>query len=348
MILKSKNKLWKKSILRKSSTIKDAINSLVSSSTRICMIINDKNKLLGVLNDGDIRRAIVKGYEMSAKVSEIMNTEPKILTYPIKPSEIKKIRKLDIHQIPIVNAKKILIGLYGDHLDEIKKKSNVVVIMSGGLGKRLKPFTNNVPKALVKINNREMLGIVIDKFNSYGFETFFFMLQHKSNQIISYINRKFNKKLNYKFFKEIKPLGTAGSLKLLNGIVKKSFLLINCDVISDLDYVEFLNFHKKTNSDITIAVKEIESRSDFGVIDAKGTRVYDINEKPVKKVSINGGIYALKPNILKLIKENENLDMISLIKRALIKKYKINKYPIYEKWIDVGTPIALKIARKNV
>jgi len=348
MILDKKNKFLLKSIINSSNTIEDAINSLVKSSTRICLIANKDKKLLGILNDGDIRRAIVKGYKMNKKVSEIMNTSPKTLSYPLDFNEINRIKKMDIFQIPIVDKNNRVVGLYNAKSEEVEKKKNHVVIMSGGVGKRLSPYTKKIPKALVLVNNKTLLEIIIEKIKFYGFNNYLFMLRHKSNLIKNYLKKKINNSLNYKCFVEKTPLGTAGSLKLLKNVVKRSFLLINCDIISDLDYGEFLNFHKKTKAHISIAVKEIESRTDFGVIKAKGNRVYDLEEKPIKKININGEIYVIEPKIINLIKKKENIDMISLIKRAIKKNYKVVIYPIYEKWIDVGTPNSLRVARKNV
>ena len=329
------------------STLKDAIKTLTNSSLRICLIVDKKFNLIGVINDGDIRRGLTNGLTLNSKIREIVNRNPITLKNSIvNEIFIKKIKKSDINLIPLIKGKKKVIGLLNSNL-EIFYQSNEteVVILSGGMGKRLRPITLTKPKPLIKINDKSIIDIVFEKISFFGFKNFTLMLKYQSSKIIKHIKHKSNKNLNYKFFIEKKYLGTAGSLFFLKNKIKKSFIVTNCDVISDINYLDLLNFHEKKKSNLTVVVKEIQNQSAFGILKTKGIKIKDIKEKPIDNSIVNCGIYVLNPKVLNLINPNSKLDMVSLIKKAIGKKYKVLVYQLYDNWIDVGNKNSLKVAK---
>ena len=341
-------KNWKKTLINLNSTIEDAIKTLTTSSLRICLIVDKKFNLIGVINDGDIRRGLTKGLSLNSKIREIINKKP-ITLKSTKVDEIfiNQIRNLDINLIPLIKGKKKVIGLLNSNLEIFYQNNDTeVIILGGGIGKRLRPLTLKKPKPLIKINDKSVIDIVFDKISFYGFRNFTLMLKYQSNKIIKHIKNRSNKNLNYKFFIEKKYLGTAGSLFFLKNKIKKSFIVTNCDVISDINYLDFLKFHKKKKSSLTLVVKEIQNQSAFGVLKTQGIKIKDIEEKPISNVIVNCGIYALDPKILSLMKKNSEMDMVSLIKKAIKKKYKVLVYQSYDNWIDIGNKNSLKIAKK--
>ena len=247
----------------------------------------------------------------------------------------------------MIKGKKKVIGLLNSNSETFYQNNDTeVVILGGGMGKRLRPLTLKRPKPLIKINDKSVIDIVFDKISFYGFRNFTLMLKYQSNKIIKHIKTRSNKSLNYNFFIEKKYLGTAGSLSFLKYKIKKNFIVTNCDVISDINYLDFLKFHKKKKSSLTLVVKEIQNQSAFGVLKTKGIKIKDIEEKPISNIIVNCGIYALDPKILNLINKNSELDMVSLIKKAIKKKYKVLVYNSYDNWIDIGNKNSLKVAKK--
>ena len=344
-------KNWKKSLLIHDSTIKDAIKSLSKSSLRICVVIDKKKNLIGIINDGDIRRGLSAGLTLDSKIIKTINKSP----VTIKKNDIddqillNKIKQLDINLVPLINTRKKVIGLVNlNSQNYFEDNNSEIVILSGGMGKRLRPTTLKTPKALVRINGKSVIDIIFEKIGFFGFVNFNLMLKYKSKKIIDHIKKKSNKNFNYQFFTEKKYLGTAGSLFYLKNKIKKNFIVTNCDIISEINYLDFLEFHNKNRADLTLAAREIESREDFGVLKSKGIKLLDVVEKPVKNIVINCGIYALNPKILKLIRKNSKFDMVSLVKEAINKKYKVLVYHSYENWIDIGSHKSLKVAKNIV
>ena len=222
-----------------------------------------------------------------------------------------------------------------------------VVIMSGGIGSRLRPMTNQIPKALVPIKKTPMLSIVIYNIRKHGFVNFILTTYYKRNLIKNYYKNGNNMNIKINYIDEKKPLGTAGSLSLLsNKIKEKNFLLSNCDVISEINYRSLLEFHIKNKADLTIAVKKYVTENHYGEVNTKGIKVSNIIEKPKKNIIINSGIYVLKKKCVKILERNQYMDMNVLITQMIKKKKKVIAFPFYENWFDLGTKEQLKIFKE--
>lgn len=340
---------YKKTIISETSKIKDAIRNLNSTGLKLSVIVDKQKNFVGVLGDGDIRRALISGLNINSNIKKIINRFP--LVVKIKTNEEVLKKKMDqkkIFQVPVIHKKKF-VGLYCyELLDHFHNYEDSVVIMSGGIGSRLRPLTANLPKALVKINNKPILRHVIENIRSSGFKNFIISTRYKAKKIHNFFKngKKFN--VNIKYINEKSPLGTIGAITLIKEKLSKDFIVTNCDIISDIDYADMLNYHKKNNAYATIGVREFETRSDFGEISSVGLKVKNIIEKPVKKVIINAGIYTFNKNIIKNLKYNKKKDVNELIKLIIKKRKKVILYPIYEKWLDVGTKESLKIAKNYI
>ena len=228
-------------------------------------------------------------------------------------------RHIDV--APIVKNGKV-IGIFSNK-KLISDESKVpVVIMCGGFGKRLKPITNQIPKALVKINNVPMLSLVINNLKKFGFNKFIFSTYFKSTLIKKYYKSGKSHNINIKYIREKRPLGTAGSLSLLSREIKeKNFILTNCDVISDIDYKNLLDFHIKNKADL-IAVKKFTSANLYGELNLKGINVSKIVEKPKKDIVINTAIYVLNKKCINYLNYNHRIDMNEFITKLVNRKKK--------------------------
>ncbi len=339
----------KKSFIRLENKISDALKSLINSGTRICIVVDKKNHFKGVLNDGDIRRALLKGKNLETKIQEIYNKKPIIIKKNFsKEISLKRLKEKSVDQAPIIDGKKV-VGIFFRDKFLFQNLKTPVVIMSGGLGKRLRPVTSKIPKALVLLKNKPMLSIVIQNIKNFGFNNFILTTFYKHGLIKKYFKNGSDLNIKINYITEKKPLGTAGSLSLISNKIKnKNFLLTNCDVLSDINYKNLLEYHLNNDADLTVAVKKSITQSQYGEINLKGINIENIVEKPKKDVIINSGIYVVKTNCLRFLKKNKNIDMNELISKLVKKNKRVIAYPFYESWYDLGTKEQLKVLKNYV
>ena len=339
----------KKTLIKLDQKISDALKSLQDSSNKICIVVDRNNYFKGVLNDGDIRRALLRGKNLETKIKEIYNKKPFILKKNFnKELSLKRLKEKGIDQVPIIDRHKV-IGIFFRDKFLLQNLKTPVVVMSGGLGSRLRPITAKIPKALVLIKNKPMLSVVIQNIKNFGFNNFILTTFYKHNLIKKYYKNGSNLNVKIKYITENKPLGTAGSLSLIGKKIKdKNFLLTNCDVLSGINYNNLLEYHINNNADVTIAVKKYVTQSQYGEINLKGINIENIDEKPKKDIIINSGIYVVKTSCLKFLKRNNHINMNELIMKLIKKNKKVIAFPFYESWYDLGTKEQLKISKNYV
>ena len=338
MFLKKKN--LKKIIMFDNSTILDVVNSLNSSTIKIVLIENKKGIFAGVINDGDIRRSLLKGYNINSPIKNIINRKCYI-SYSekdtAKKKKILKTKKNNVNHIPIKKKKKIF-GLFVIGLEKKnpKRKNNEnVVIMAGGFGKRLGDLTKNSPKALLKFEDKPLIRHIIENAQNCGFKHFVISIFYLKKMIKNFFKINPTLDSNIKFIEEKTPLGTIGSLRLIKKI-SSNFILMNCDVITNVDLSEILNFHKKNKSILTIGIKHFKYKNPYGVIISKNNKFSSFEEKPETDFNINAGIYVLNSRVIKIIKEKNLKNIEDLINFLSKNKKKILTFPIFEEWLDLG------------
>ena len=330
---------FKKTFIQLNQTIRDALKSLNISGSKLCIVVDKKYLFKGVLNDGDIRRALLIGKTLDTKIKYIYNKKPFVLRENFnKKKSLKKLKLKKIDQAPIINKKKVL-GVFNIDKSIFQNLNVPVVIMSGGYGLRLKPFTNILPKPLIPLNNKPVIDHIIDKFVVSGIKNFYISINKNSHQIMkSYFYQKKNK-YKIKFIEEKIPLGTAGSIKYLKKN-KKDFFVTNCDVIFDINFNKLYDFHKKNKYDFTLVVSYEENLLSYGVCRLKKNGLLKtIEEKPTFSYLANCGLYLMSPKIFKAMpkKINHSLDMNELISLALKKKFRIGTFIVSRNsWHDVG------------
>ena len=339
--------LIKQTSLLKTNNIRDAIKLLNKIQTKIVLIVNSKSQLLGTVNDGDIRRALALGNSIDLKLINVMNKKPVKVKKYTKISKIHFLMKTNsIFQIPEIDNNNKVIKLHFWNHQEIKEKKNIFFILAGGLGKRLRPLTNNTPKPMLKIARKPLLEHIIINATNFGFRRFYISVFYKKDKIIEYFSKKdfFREKINYII--EKKPLGTAGSLNLIRSKINESIVVVNGDVVSNVNFTDLIKFHKDNKASATMVVKQIKKTNPYGVIETKGIFINNILEKPIDELNINTGIYVLNPKILKYIpKRKIDMTEVFLILKKL--KKKIIVYPVYENWIDIGDKEDFDLAKKN-
>ena len=306
-------------------------------------MVNIKNKFVGTVTDGDIRRGLIRGLDLNTKLSEIMNPQA-ILVPPGTNEETAKQLMItnSILQLPIVDKNKIIKGLYS--LSDFLKinKKNPFIIMAGGKGLRLRPITKKIPKPMIKINGKPILETIINKAKNQGFENFIIITNYLSKIIEDYFkdNSKFGVKIS--IVKEQKFLGTIGGVWYAKKFINEDFVLTNGDIVSDIRYDEVLDYHHNLNSDITLAVNHHIQKISFGVVKTNGSKVEQIIEKPVEKKYINAGVYVFSKKVLKYLKKNKYNDVTNFINFLLTKRFKVNAFALHEDWNDIGLKENLK------
>ena len=336
------NKL-RKNLISKKTTIIKAIKILNDVKFKTLIIIDNNKKILGTLTDGDIRRGLLKGYNLDSEGGLVSKKNP--ITKIVGAKNKKKISYKDIDIIPNIHKSgKIKDFEIGDAADltGIYEDSLEIVLMAGGFGKRLMPLTRNVPKPLLKIKNKSILELAMENFKKYGFKFFNISIFYKSTIIKKYFKKKIFKDYKISYLEEKKPLGTAGCLSLLNyKKTRENILVFNGDVITDLNIINLLKFHYDTGSDITVCAKQYSKSSMYGEISFKGHKINKIIEKPEKQNFINAGIYLINKEMIKNMRP-KYIDMPNFIVSKIKSGCKVNIYPIYEYWNEIGNKEAFK------
>ncbi len=323
----------------------DSLRRINKLGGRSLIVVSNKRILKGILSSADLRKAILNHNITNEKINKIYNKKPKFIFSDEIQEKIKKIspnlKKFSI--IPVIDrkTKKIINVLDSEklNLSNIKKKNkrlNVsVVIMAGGKGTRLMPYTSVLPKPLLPINQKPTINHIIDRFTNFSNEKFFITLNYKSEILKTYLKdlSKINPLIT---IEEKKPLGTAGSLFLIKNKIKNDFFLTNCDTIINENYNDIYKHHKIKKNDITIVAATKKFKIPYGVCDEKENK-FLMREKPELKYNVNTGFYIISKNCLKVLKKREYLDFNVFLQKCKNHNKKIGIFKIKEKsWIDVG------------
>ena len=325
-------------IIYKNQSISEAITQITKSKIKILFVVDKKNKLIGSISSGDLRRSIRKKIDLNQSVEKIMFNKPK---YFIKNGKYHKSLK-DLICIPVVNKKKQIVDLEFNK-KYIQAKKNTVFLMAGGKGTRLLPLTQKIPKPLLKIKGIPIIEKIIINFAKQGFKDFIISVNYLGHKIKKYLGNGKRYKVKINYINEKKYLGTAGSLSLVN--FKKTIfpiIVTNSDLISDIDYNNLVNYHNKKKAYNTICGKNKVFEMPYGEILQSREKVKSIIEKPKIYHLVNAGVYVINENIIKKNIKNKKLMMNDYIIHQLKKRKKVFCYPIYENWIDIGNKIDFK------
>lgn len=337
----------KKYTINSNSTIKESLQKLTLCGEKCIIVVNNKNELLGTLSDGDIRKSIVNHKSLSCKITNIYNKNPKkFYEGKINNALVEKyFLDLRLEVIPIINNKKQLVDLIlfskyfkkNTYKHEEKFNTKVdVIIMAGGLGTRLAPYTNIIPKPLMPYKGNTLIENIMNKFKRFNLNNFLITLNYKENLIRSYLESQ-KKKYSIKFINEKIQMGTIGPLSKIKSITN-DFFLINCDTIIDLNYMDLYEFHKMNKYDITIVSCSKEFKIPYGCFDINGKgKMIKIIEKPQHNYLVNTGLYIINSKLLKIIPKKIKFDFNEFLEKVNKLKFKIGFYAIDENsWNDFG------------
>jgi dTDP-glucose pyrophosphorylase len=324
--------------LNKNATIKEALEIIDKAAMQIALIVDDDDRLVGTLTDGDIRRGLLKGLALDSSIEGITFTTPTIATISDTKEEILKIALAKkLHQIPIVDENGKIVGIKEiEELIKPKQKTNKVVLMVGGLGTRLRPLTDNTPKPMLKVGNKPILQTIIEKFAEYGYINIVMCVNYKSHVIQEYFGDggEFGVSIEYVF--EEQRMGTAGALSLLHVKPTEPFFVMNGDLLTNVNFEHLHEYHLTNNATGTMCVREYDFQVPYGVVHVENSKILSIEEKPTHKFFVSAGIYMLSPEVLELIPQNKFYDMPTLFEKIISDNKNAISFPLREYWLDIG------------
>jgi dTDP-glucose pyrophosphorylase len=320
------------------STVVTALGVIDSGAVKIALVVDSDNRLLGTLNDGDIRRALLRKINIKETIEGVYFREP--ITAKKGSSKEYLLRLCSINkigQIPIIDTDRKVIDLFVAD-DELLKRQheNHVVLMVGGLGTRLRPMTETTPKPMLNVGGKPILQTIVKGFVDSGFTNITMCLGYKSNVIQDYFKDGGEFGVSITYIVEDKRMGTAGALTLLENKPNKPFFVMNGDLLTNVNYSKMLDFHGSSNSKATMCVREYDIGVPYGVVNTDDERIISIEEKPIHSFFVNAGIYLLDPKCIDLIPNNEFYDMPSLFEKMISNNDKIVSFPLNEYWLDIG------------
>ena len=336
--------LYRDRTINPKSTLLDTLKKMDILDKKLLIVI-DNERFLGLISAGDIQRAIIQNKSLDTLAINVLRQDIKIASPEDSFESIKQLMlEFRMELCPVINDRYEILEVYfwedifGDRRFEPAKQFTLpVIIMAGGIGQRLKPLTNVLPKALIPIGEKTMLEEIFERFGNHGCKEFFISLNYKAELIEFYIR---NQNLIYQieFFKEKKPMGTAGSLSLLKGKINQTFFVSNCDILIEQDYSNILDYHLENKNEITVVAALKNYSIPYGTIETGDNgKLTGLTEKPDFTFKINSGMYILEPQLLNEIPKNTFFHITNLIENILRRKGKVGVYPVSERsWKDMG------------
>ncbi|MGL5323901.1 MAG: nucleotidyltransferase family protein [Aeromonas sp.] len=333
------NKHWEKVVLSTTHTVRDALTVINAAALRICLVVDDKRHLLGVVTDGDIRRAILSNMALTQSVTEVMNKTPITVSAKLSRAQLlETMRTYSILSLPVLNESGQLIGLETwERATSQPTYDNPVLIMAGGFGTRLKPLTDACPKPMLKVGDKPILETLLNQFIKAGFKNIYISTHYMPEHITDYFGDGSAWGANIKYIHEKNPLGTGGALGLLPAeLPKLPLIMMNGDVLTTVDFNSLLDFHIQNGSDATMCVREYSYQIPYGVITGEGNNITSMVEKPVHHFFVNAGIYVINPYIVQSVTKGERVDMPTLLEIHMQENKRISMFPLHEYWLDIG------------
>jgi dTDP-glucose pyrophosphorylase/CBS domain-containing protein len=346
-ILTMKN--WKALLVRPETAIADAIKVLDKGGQRIVIVTDVSGRLLGTVTDGDVRRALIYHVSMDLPVEQIMCKTPRSAKSDWnRERALATMEKYQLLQLPIIDDNDRIIGV--ETLYEVCKPhyNNPVLLIAGGLGTRLHPLTLDCPKPLLKVGDKPILELILERFINAGFHRFFISTHFKSEMIREHFGdgRKWGSTINYVY--EDKPLGTGGALGLLpHEEIDLPLIMMNGDLLTNLNFEHLLSFHEEHANIATMCVREYKHSVPYGVIQSIDHQVVSMVEKPTHRFFINAGVYVFSPELVKSCTPGVHIDTPTLLEQQIAMGKKVNMFPIHEYWLDIGRMEDFQLAQNE-
>lgn len=326
-------------IISERFTIKEALVSLnqISSDSQSLLVVDDDNKMVGTLTDGDIRRGLISGADLSDHVRTVMHKDFKyILEFEFDVAHLKAFRDKHIFFIPVLNKDHNII----DVINLKKYKSHLpidAVLMAGGKGERLRPLTEKIPKPLLKVGQKCIIDHNVDRLLSYGIGHINVTVNYLGEQLEEHYAEPRNG-VQIRTFREPKFLGTIGSIKFVDTFYNDTVLVMNSDLFTNIDYEDFFLHFMANNAEMSVAAVPYNVSIPYGILDLEGRYIKGLFEKPDYYYYVNAGIYLIKKSTLAEIPNDTFFNATDLIEKLIAQGKRVIRYPLNGTWIDIGNP----------
>ncbi|MDX2158266.1 MAG: nucleotidyltransferase family protein [Hyphomicrobiaceae bacterium] len=337
------------SAISPSAPVRQAMEMLDRTAAKIVVVLED-DRLIGVVSDGDIRRAYLRHDTLDLSVAQVMNRRPIVAQETDGAQRVLTLmRNAEIQQIPLVDETGRLVKVVSlqDVLGWHSGYSNTVVLMAGGFGKRLGKITEKQPKPLVNVGGRPILETIIFHFRHHGFTRFIISTHYLAEMIKEYFGDGSRLGVEIEYVQESSPLGTAGALSLIEKPLTAPFFVMNGDLLTDLNFARMMDSHTESKALLTVASLLYSYQVPYGVLENEGRRIKRITEKPNRQALISAGVYVLSPAALEHVPRGEYTDMPTLIERCIKAGNSPHIYPMTENWLDIGRPNDLELAQQE-
>ncbi len=338
---------WKSTLLGPDASLRDAIENLDRSGQQIVLVVDAGQKLLGTVTDGDIRRGLLRGLTLDDAVDEVIHRDAFVAPPDMdRKTALALMQANKIRQLPVVDENRQVVGLHlWNELSRAAPRDNIMVIMAGGQGSRLRPHTENCPKPLLPVAGKPMLEHIIVRAREDGFHRFVLALHYLGHMVEDHFGDGRRLGVDISYIHEPTPMGTAGALGLLDPLPEEALVVTNGDVLTDISYGDLLDFHLHHGAAATMAVRSHEWQNPFGVVKTRGVEIVAFEEKPVHRAHINAGIYVLEPGLVRELRGKGKVDMPELFAWQQERGRAVLAYPMHEPWLDVGREQDLVRAR---
>jgi dTDP-glucose pyrophosphorylase/CBS domain-containing protein len=327
-------------VLGPEATLREAMETITKNSVGIALITGRDRRLLGILVDSDIRKALLSGATLDLPASKAMNAKPFVARDLLDAERIAALfRKQPRDYIPLVDKAGRLTGLaaMADYLAAPQSQANWVVIMAGGQGMRLRPLTNDRPKPMMRIGEKPILELALLQLVASGLNRFIFSVNYLGDQIQDYFGDGSKWGAQIEYVTEPKRLGTAGALSRIKRDLERSFIVMNADLLTKVNFRTLLDFHENDGNLATMCVREYDFQVPYGVVKLDKNKLAGITEKPVHRFFVNAGIYVLEPEVLRWLKKDTFRDMPNFLEEIhRRKRRKVGCFPVQEYWLDIG------------
>jgi dTDP-glucose pyrophosphorylase len=328
-----------------------AVISVINENARqFALVVDPDDHLLGVVTDGDVRRAILRGSELDSPAREVMNPLPRTASSDDSMQRVYELMAAaDIRHMPLVDSAGVVTGFAT--LDEFvhpEQSSTPVILMAGGKGQRLYPLTKDVPKPMLPVGDTPIIGIILSRLRSQGFRDVRISVNYLAEVIEDYVGDGSRFGLEVQYLREDSPLGTAGAIATQQGFIDEPFIVMNSDLLTQVNLRDLLQYHTKAKAEATVGVREHVIQVPFGVVAVENDYVVGLEEKPLHRSLVSAGIYALDPIVLERLEVGEYCDMPTLLTALMADSRPVAAFPIHESWLDVGRPEDLDRARNEI
>lgn len=330
---------WQQVLIKPETTLRTTIEVIDRGALQIALVVDERDKLVGVVTDGDIRRALIRGFSLEHPVADVMNKRPKIAALNDSKTQLIAIMEgHHLYQLPVVDDQGRVVRL--ESLQALYKQPsypNPVFLMAGGFGTRLRPYTEDCPKPLLEIGGKPILETIIENFVKSGFRTFYIAVHYRSAQIKDYFGDGGRWGVSIAYIDEVEPMGTAGAIGLLpDDLPDVPLIVMNGDILTQIDFSRLLAYHNEQQAIATLCVRQYEYQIPYGVVNLDQQRVIGIEEKPLQSCLANAGIYVLDHSLIKSIAAQKKLDMPTLLNQQVAAGEVVSVFPVNDYWLDIG------------